>query len=153
MIPELTILIAVGNESARLWCLVFGVASLIGGVMLMFAHRRVFDRAAAEAETARNQRFEVRKFRRRSLVGSLIASMGVIMAGLYWVTDARLFSLFVLMILSLLSGILVIAMIDFFSVGLHTLTDTRSGNYKSLLREYQQRKRESEAQSFGSREE
>lgn len=153
MIPELTILIAVGNESARLWCLVFGVASLIGGVMLMFAHRRVFDRAAAEAETARNQRFEVRKFRRRSLVGSLIASMGVIMAGLYWVTDARLFSLFLLMILGLLSGILIIAMIDFFSVGLHTLTDTRSGNYKSLLREYQQRKRESEAQSLGSREE
>ena len=72
MIPEMTTLIAVANESVRVWSLVFGVASFIGGVMLIGAHRKVLDQAAAEAETARNQRFEVRKFRRRALVLSLI---------------------------------------------------------------------------------
>jgi len=147
------ILIAVAEGSARAWALAVGVASFFGGIMLIGAHRRGLDRATAEVETARNERFEVRKFRRRSLVGSLIASMGAIMAGLYWVTDNRLFSLFVLMILGLLSGILVIAMIDFFSVGLHTLTDTRSGDYKTLLQEYQRRKRENEARPLGPGEE
>ena len=124
MIPEMTILIAVANESVRVWSLVFGVASFIGGVMLIGAHRKVLDQAAAEAETARNQRFEVRKFRRRALVGSLIASMGAIMAGLYWVNTRELFALFILMILGLLSGIMAIAIIDFFSVSIHTVSYT-----------------------------
>ena len=152
MISEPTLLIAAAYEGALFWALVFGVASFVGGITLIFAHRRGLDLATAEAETARNQRFEVRKFRRRSLVGSLIASMGVTMAGLYWVTDPKLFSLFLLIILGLLAGILVIAMIDFFSVSLHTLTDTRASDYKTLLQKYQQRKRESETQPLGPSE-
>ena len=147
--PDLTILIADTGGNARLLSLLFGIGSFIGGIMLIFAHRRGLDRAAAEAETARNERFEVRKFRRRAFVGSLIASMGVTMAGLYWVTDPKLFSLFVLMILGLLAGISIIAMIDFFSVGIHTLTDTRAEDHKTLLHEYQRRKRESESPPVG----
>ena len=151
--PDLTTMIAIAGGDARLMSLLFGVGSFVGGIMLISAHRRGLDRAAAEAETARNERFEVRKFRRRALVGSLIASMGVIMAGLYWVTDPKLFSLFVLMILGLLSAISIIAMIDFFSVGIHTLTDTRPEDHKMLLQEYQRRKRELESQPLGPGEE
>jgi hypothetical protein len=153
MISEITTLIAAAEFDVRLLTLLFGVGSFIGGIALIVAHRRGLDRATAEAETARNERFEVRKFKRRSLVGSLIASMGVTMAGLYWVTTPRLFSLFLLMILGLLSGILIIAMIDFFSVSLHTLTDTRADDHKTLLNEYQRRKREHEAQPLGPGEE
>ena len=146
MIFVLTTLLAVTAGSAKLMSLLFGVGSFIGGIMLIFAHRRGLDQAAAEAETARNERFEVRKFRRRALVGSLIASMGVTMAGLYWVTDLKLFALFVLMILGLLSGILVIAIVDFFSVGIHTITNTRGEDHKALLQEYKRRKRETDTQ-------
>lgn len=151
--PDPTTLLGVTEDNVRLMTLLFGVGSFIGGIMLIYAHRRGLDRAAAEAETARNERFEVRKFRRRALVGSLIASMGVMLAGLYWVTHVKMFALFLLMILGLLSGILVIAMIDFFSVSLHTLTDTRAEDHKTLLQEYQKRKLESEAQPLGPGEE
>ena len=153
MIPELSTLIALANGNVRLLSLLFGVGSFILGVSSIFAHRRELDRGTAQAETARNERFEVRKFRRRSLNGSLIASMGVIMSGLYWVTEPRLFSLFLLMILALLSGILVIAMFDMFSVGMHSLTDTRATDHKTLLNEYQRRKQEHENQPLGPGEE
>ncbi len=151
--PDPTTLLAVIEGNVRLMTLLFGVGSFIGGIMLIYAHRRGLEHATAEVETARNERFEVRKFRRRALAGSLIASMGVMLAGLCWVTDSRMFSLFLLMILGLLSGIMVIAMIDFFSVGLHTLTDTRTDNHKTLLQEYHKRKRERETHPLGPGEE
>jgi hypothetical protein len=111
------------------------------GVALMLGHRRAVDQAISDANGPRGKRFELRKFRRRSLVGSLIASMGIMLAGLYWVTSPPVFSAFILMILCLIAGILIIAIVDFCSVSIHTLTDTRAADPKDLLTDYMQRKK------------
>ena len=130
------------GEGVMGYCLVFGIAGLIGGLVLLSAHKSALDQAMETESNERVQRFEIRKFRRRATASSMIASAGCMMAALYWVDDPRVFSIFILLILGLLLLILTIAFFDMFSVGLQTLTRTDDAARKALVDEYlRQRKK------------
>ena len=65
------------------------------------------------------------------------------MAALYWVTEPKTFVVFILLILTLLLGVLVIAFIDLFSVGLHTITKTDDAARKAMVEEYLRQRKKS----------
>ena len=81
-------------------------------------------------------KFELRKFRRRSIVSAMITSVGCIMSSLFWVSDERVFCVFILMTLGLLAAILGVAIIDMFSVGLQQIATPDQKAEKAMVDEY-----------------
>lgn len=123
-------------ESIRSYTLAFGIAGLVGGILLFINHKRRLVEVLASDASQRTQAFELRKYRRRTVVSAMIASAGCMMAALYWVTDARAFSVFILMILALLLGILGVAFFDLFSVGLHQIATPDEASQKAMIEDY-----------------
>ena len=137
------------NHQIRITSLLLGTAGLILGLFLLIAQKRWYETAVAGEDNPRVRRFELRKFRRRSAVASLIASVGCLMGALYWVNDPKTFSIFILLIMGLLISILGIACFDLFSVSLQTLTkpDDESAR-KAMIDEYlRQRKKAANRES------
>jgi len=58
------------------------------------------------------------------------------MAALFWVTEERVFSVFILMILGLLVAILGVALIDLFSVGLQQIATPDPKAERAMVEEY-----------------
>ena len=78
----------------------------------------------------------------------MITSVGCMLAALFWVTEAKIFAAFILMILTLLLGILGIAIIDLFSVGLHEIArpdESQKEKIQEYLRQREARKKEEES--------
>jgi hypothetical protein len=133
-------------ENVRGYSLVLGIGGLAGGILLFINHKRRVDTVLASDADQRTRAFEIRKFRRRSIVSAMIASVGCMMAALYWVSDAKVYSAFILMILALLLGIMGMALIDLFSVGLRQLGTPDKEAEKRMIEEYL-RQREKSAKS------
>lgn len=110
------------TEKIQLTGLVLGVASIIGGLFLLNAHRAIYERGIDRCSSATEQRFEQGKLRRRSWVAVLMTSIGMMLAALFWVTEARALAIFVLMIVTQLLFILAIALVDMFFVSLRLAT-------------------------------
>ena len=123
------------TESIRGYSLAIGLCGFVSGVFLFLHHRRQWESIAKDTPE-RIVQFELRKFRRRTIVSAMIASVGCVMSALYWVTDGRVFSIFILMALGLLVGILLIAFIDMFSVGLHEIATPDQKAEKAMVDEY-----------------
>ena len=100
-------LLAGASESARVYSLVLGLGGLAGGVLLFLNHKRHLSEVIAEKPAERIIAFEQRKYRRRSIVSAMIASAGCMLAALFWVTDERVFVVFIMMILGLLVLVMV----------------------------------------------
>lgn len=110
-------------------------------------HRRHWEEVVGTESDQRIVKFELRKFRRRSIVSAMIASVGCMMAALYWVTDSRVLAIFVLLTMGLLVAILGVAMIDMFSVGLQQIATPDPKAEKAMIEEYlRQREKLSENQ-------
>ena len=130
------------SSNVRGYSLALGLFGVATGFLLMLAHKRALETVMLEEDNERVRAFEIRKFRRRSAVSSMIAAAGCMMAALYWVTEPQTFVVFILLIVTLLCGILVIAMFDLFSVGLHSISKTDDAARKALVEEYlRQRKK------------
>lgn len=130
--------------STRVLSLILGIAGVIAGMLLVMAHKRSFE-SASDGTDPQTVRFEKRKFRRRMIAGTMIACAGCLMAGLFWVTEARVFAIFILLILGLLVGILGIAIFDLFSVSLQTITEKDDQARQAMVKEYlKQREKKSE---------
>ena len=129
-------------ESIRGFSLALGVVGIATGIVLFAAHQRSYDEATRNESDERLRRFETRKFRRRATVASMIASVGCLMAALNWVSEARVFSIFILIILSLLLGILGIAIFDMFSVSLQALTRDDGERRKQIVEEVLRRRQQ-----------
>ena len=125
----------------RLISLLMGMCGLVAGLALLLAHKSRIDNVLESEKSERLIRFERRKYRRRALASSLIASVGGMLAALYWVTDPKVFSIFILVILALLVCILMIAFFDLFSVGLQELTRTDSAADRQAIEEFLQKRR------------
>jgi predicted histidine transporter YuiF (NhaC family) len=123
-------------ENVRLYALVLGIGGLVGGVLLFINHKRQYDAVLASDADERTRAFETRKYRRRAIVSAMIASVGCMLAALYWVRDAKIYSAFILMILALLLGIMGMAIIDLFSVGLRQLGTPDKDAEKRMIEEY-----------------
>ena len=124
------------TESIRSYSLAIGLCGFVSGVFLFLSHRRQWAEVISGDTPDRVVKFELRKFRRRSIVSAMIASVGCIMSSLFWVTDGRVFSIFILMTLGLLVAILGVAIIDMFSVGLHEIATPDQKAEKAMVDEY-----------------
>lgn len=124
------------TENIRGYSLAIGLFGFFSGVFLFLSHRRQWAKVISGDTPERVVKFEHRKFRRRSIVSAMIASVGCIMSSLFWVTDGRVFSIFILMTLGLLVAILGVAIIDMFSVGLHEIATPDQKAEKAMVDEY-----------------
>ncbi len=123
-------------ESVRNYSLAIGLAAIAGGILLFINHRRHLGEVLSGKPAERILAFEQRKYRRRSIVSVMITSVGCMLSALFWVTDERVFSVFILMIMGLLVGIMGVAFIDLFSVGLHQIATPDEKARKELVEEY-----------------
>ena len=133
----LSIPILVGAfESIRNYALALGVGGIAGGILLFVNHKKYLDQQLASDANERVKSFEIRKFRRRTIVSAMVTSAGTMMAALYWVTDVKVYSIFIMMILSLLVGILGVAFFDLFSVGIEQIATPDARSQKAMIEEY-----------------
>jgi len=116
--------------------LVLGLGTVAGGILLLSHHKRHLKEVLAQRPEQRIIDFEERKFRRRSIVSTMIASVGLMLASLFWVEDQRVFAVFIMMILGVLIGIIGIAFFDLFSVSLHQIASPDQKAQKALIEEY-----------------
>ena len=142
-----TLLLLADIETARVFALVIGAAAFVGGILLLFNHKRDLERSLDAGSTERQTRFERRKFRRRAISSSLMASVGFLVGGFYWVTEQQVFAIFVTLILGLLGAISILAMIDFFSVGLKQLATPDENSERAMLEEIVRKHREAKEQN------
>jgi hypothetical protein len=123
-------------ESIRNYTLAIGIGSIAGGILLFINHKRHLDAQLASNANDRVKAFESRKFRRRTAVSAMITSAGFMMAALYWVNEVRVFSVFILMILALLIGILGVALVDLLSVGIQQIASPDDRSQKAMIEAY-----------------
>lgn len=124
------------SQTVKNYALLLGVGSFAGGMLSLFALKRQLDHVFATPHTVREISFETRKYRRRAIGSSLIASLGVMLAGIYAVDEMRTMSIFISIILLMLVGIMGIAMLDFFSVSLNELARTDDKAREAMVKEY-----------------
>ena len=113
-----------------------GLGSLAGGVFSLLSHKRHLDEVVSSGEPERIQKYESRKYRRRAAASSLIASQGIMLAGIGFVDEPRTVAILVSIILLMLVGVLGVAMFDFFSVGLNEVTRKDDTARKAMVDEY-----------------
>lgn len=123
-------------ENVRIYALALGIGGFAGGILLFINHKHQLDAVLASGADERTCAFEIRKYRRRAIVSAMIASVGCMMAALYWVRDYKIYSAFILMILTLLVGILGMAIIDLFSVGLQQIGTPDKEAERKMVEEY-----------------
>ena len=136
------------SQNVKVFALLLGLASVVGGVLALQAQKRQLDEVEGSAPSERERLYESRKFRRRGMVSTLIASQGIMLCGIAFVEEVRTLAILVSIILLMLVGVLGAAMFDFFSVGLKELArrDDDSAR-KKLVDEYvRQRERLQEQQ-------
>ncbi len=144
------------SQNAKNFALLLGLGSVAGGAVSLFAHKHRLDEVFNTPHTARELAYEARKYRRRSIASSLIASQGIMLAAIAFVDELRTVAIFISIILLMLVGVLGVAMFDFFSVGLNELARKDDSARKALVDEYvRQRNRlkeQEEAEEVGSDE-
>ncbi len=123
-------------NNVKAYALILGIGALLGGVYLLLNHKQTLDAVLASREPDRVKTFESRKYRRRASASTMIACLGCLLAGLYWVTDQKVFAVFILMILGLLVGIFCLAVLDLFSVSLHHIANPDEKTQKKMIEDY-----------------
>lgn len=124
------------SDSAKNISMMLGALSVFGGVVMLFAHKRQLDEVFESPHTARELTFEIRKYRRRAIASSLIASQGIMLGGIAFVDELRTVAIFISIILLMLVGVLGVAMFDFFSVGLNEIARKDDTARKAMVDEY-----------------
>jgi peptidoglycan/LPS O-acetylase OafA/YrhL len=133
-------------SSAQSLSLFVGVAIFIGGILLMFSHRRSFDEALEQPLREQSMNFENRKYRRRVVVAGMITSLGIMISAIYWVEEPRAFASLILIIMGTLIAILGFAMIDMYSVGLQAIARTDEPNRKKMIEDYLKQRQQAQSQ-------
>ncbi len=99
--------------------LLTGLVVLTGGLWSVWHHREHFNRRLSQqGQGSRVRPSERRKHMRRSIVGGLVASCGIVMAGFYWVQEEVAFAVLLGLLLLLIVGITILAVLDMVSIGI-----------------------------------
>lgn len=116
--------------------LLFGLVMFVGGIVMMFQHLRHW-RKVEDSGQDDNQlrRFEWYKFRRRTLVGALVAACGAIITSLASSGDAYLKLTLITILVLFLVLILVLATIDLMSVGVFQFSRPDRNKQKAIVDE------------------
>ncbi|MEM9412480.1 MAG: hypothetical protein AAGA30_15305 [Planctomycetota bacterium] len=130
------ILLAFLSDATKSSIVVIGLAALIGGVFLLLKHKADIDEVLENERDSNIQRFEQRKFGRRSLASSLIAAMGILMISLYWAHDPNTFIALISVVLLLLLAVMVLAFLDLMLVSLHAVTQDDPKARDEMVKEY-----------------
>ena len=125
--------VSVENRNAMV---VLGLAAFAGGVLLMIRHKRDIDEVQQREREPSVLKFEQRKFRRRSLASTMVASMGVMLVSLYWAQDPYVFATLISLVLLLLLAVLFLASLDVVSVGLHSIAVDDKEARQKMVDEY-----------------
>ena len=142
VIAKVSIIGMVGDDSTRKYMLLFGLAAFSCGIVLMFRHQRAFQEASQRTTDERLRLFELRKFRRRMTASSMISAIGVMLASLYWADDPRVFAILISLVLVALLGVLGLAFIDLFSVGLQQLAHPDDSARKGMVEDYLRKRKQ-----------
>ncbi len=130
------ILWAMINDRSRMSLVVIGLMAFAGGVLLMIRHKREIDEAYRNGTEKRQLKFEQRKFRRRSIASTMIASMGVLMTSLVWAREPAVFAGLISVVLILLLAVMFLAFLDLMLVSLQTVSQNDDTARKRLVTEY-----------------
>lgn len=136
------------SDNVKGAALVLGLLSFVGGVSSLLAQKRQLDEVHASSPSDQSLRYESRKYRRRSMVSTLIASQGIMLCGIGFSEEVRTVAILVSIVLLMLVGVLGVAMFDVFSVGLNEIARKEDASArKALVEEYvRQRNRLAEQQ-------
>ena len=130
------IILVAAFESIRGYTLALGIGGITSGVLLFINHKRHLHEVLTSDAAERIKTYETRKYRRRAVVSAMVTSVGCMLSALFWVSDAKVFSVFIMMIMSLLVGILGVALFDLFSVSLHQIATPDEKSQKALIEDY-----------------
>lgn len=116
--------------------LLFGLLMFAGGIVMMFQHLRQWRQVENHnVNDDQLRRFEWYKFRRRTLVGALVAGCGAIITSLASSGDAYLKLTLITILVLFLVLILVLATIDLMSVGVFQFSRPDRNKQKAIVDE------------------
>lgn len=146
------------EQDSKLMFLAMGIGTFAGGVLLLLSHKRSVDEAFGNpVRSDAFKRMEYRKYRRRSATSAMIAIIGALITGCYFVTDGRVALAFSLAIVVLVMIVGTLAIVDFFSVGLQQIVASNRESEKAILeeivRQHHKAKEKSEAEQQANPEE
>lgn len=122
--------------SPRVILLSMGLGCFATGILLLFHHQREWDASFSKKSDARTRQYEDRKFRRRTVLASMISSAGCMMASTYWLVEPRLWALMMGALLLMLVGIIGLGLLDLFSVGLHEIAEGNPTAHEAMVQKY-----------------
>lgn len=111
--------VIVAQSDFKMILLLSGLVVLTGGLWQAWFHREQFNHLPKRLKQDSPQyRFEHRKHHRRTIVGGLVASCGIVLAGFFWVQEGVAFAILLVLLLLLTVSINILAMLDMVSVGI-----------------------------------
>lgn len=128
--------LAVLGLSANVILLLMGLSCFSVGILLMFHHRREWEASFERGVDARTRKFEDRKFRRRAVLATMISSAGCVMASTFWLVDPRRWATMMGVLILMLLGIILLAVLDLFSVGLREITKGNETAHQQMVQKY-----------------
>ncbi len=122
--------------------ILFGISIFAGGLIMMWVHWNTWQAESDRAKTKGDRIFFIRKFRRRTLMGSMIAIIGAMMTTWFYADDdPRVKFVLVAGMLLLLLGLTGYALVDALSVYVHFHHGKEAGvASKRLAEEYKRLK-------------
>jgi len=132
----ITNLLASVSLQSRVAMASLGWIAFVGGVLLMIRHKRQVDEIQKKERDANIRRFEQRKFQRRSLASTLVASLGVMMISLYWARDPYVFATLLSLVLILLFAVMSLACLDLLMIGLQSFNVDDKTARQKMIKEY-----------------
>lgn len=150
--------LAILGLNANVVLLLMGISCFCVGILLMFHHRREWEASFEGGVDARTRKFEDRKFRRRAVLATMISSAGCIMASTFWLVDPRRWATMMGVLILMLMGIIALAFLDLFSVGLREITKGNETAHERMVQKYlelreQKRREQAAAEESGSESE
>ena len=122
---------------------VVGLAVMVGGISLMIWHWVQWNTIARSARSAIELRYGANQFRRRVLIGSLMAITGSVLISLKWTSDHRVFTASILLLMFLLVCILILAILDLVNVFVQLRLGPISHEARMrLINEYNERQKD-----------
>lgn len=120
-----------------------GIVIMLIGFSLMLFHWTKWNWVHKTTDSAIELRYHLNQFRRRALIGSMMALIGSILASLSWIQDKYSFTIAIVLMLMLLACILILAMLDL----LYVIVRLRVGPVShaaraELIKEYHKRRQQ-----------
>jgi drug/metabolite transporter (DMT)-like permease len=122
----------------------FGLFVMLVGLSLMIWHWSQWNKLLKSSNDQRALRYGASEFRRRALIGSMMAVSGAILISLQWASNnPPVFTVSVLLLFLMLGGVLILATLDLLNVIVYSRLGPMSHEARArLIREYHERQKQ-----------